>query len=459
MALSQHEDPDFSRGYRAWMLFLLAVVNALNLADRQGMGVTAPAIKAELHLSDTQLGIVQGLGFAILYTMLGLPLARLAERRSRAKIIAGSIAVFGLFVGLCSQARGFAQFLMLRVGVGVGDAGFTTPVASLTGDHYPADRRTAATTLVWLGGPIGALIGSAVGGQVAEAYGWRTWFIGLAIPSLLVALLAFVTLREPPRGRYDRGDMTAPVPSIGQAMRFLLAKRSMRHVIYGCAIASMGMNGLGQFLVRFMVAHYGIGLAEAGQTLGLLAVVAMASGLAIGGFGVTALYHRDRRWAVWAPAIGLVLAAPLFVAAAFQPTLLRALPLLGLAHVCLFIYYTPTLALAQNMVGSNMRASASFAIAFVLGMIGIGIGPTLIGIMSDIFAHVAFAGGSFAAMCPGGAAPAGAPATLGAACADASQAGITWAVAAMSVGFVWAALHYLLAARDLRRDLDTHYQG
>jgi hypothetical protein len=111
------------------------------------------------------------------------------------------------------------------------------------------------------------------------------------------------------------------------------------------------------------------------------------------------------------------------------------------------------------MVGSNMRASAAFAIAFVLGMIGIGLGPTLIGIMSDIFAHVAFGGGSFAAMCPGGAAPAGASAALGTACADASQTGITWAVAAMSVGFIWAALHYLLAARDLRRDLDTHYQG
>ena len=447
-----------SRGYRAWMVFVLAVINALNLADRQGMASTAPALKADLHLTDTQLGMIQGFGFAILYTLLGLPMARLAERHSRAKIIAGSLAVFALFVGVCAQARSFGTLLLARVGVGVGDAGFGPPVQSLVGDHFPAERRTAAVTCIWLGAPVGALIGAGLGATVAQNYGWRTWFVALAIPSFLFAIVGFLTLREPPRGRFDRPGTASDVPSAWATFRFLFAKRSMRHVVIGCGLAAMGMNGLGQFLVRFMVAGYGVPLGVAGRTLGLLAVFGMASGIALGGFGVTALARRDRRWTVWTPAIGLFLAAPLFIFGAFQPTLTRALPLLAAAHICLFVYYTPTLALAQNMVGSTMRASSAFVISFVLGLVGIGLGPTVIGILSDLYANSAF-GSGFAAACPGGAAPAGAPATLAGACREASRNGIVRAIATMALVFILAGIEYLRAARDLRHDLDTHYQG
>jgi hypothetical protein len=220
----------------------------------------------------------------------------------------------------------------------------------------------------------------------------------------------------------------------------------------------MGMNGLGQFLVRFMDAGYGIGISEAGRTLGTLAVLAMGSGIALGGFGVSWASKFDRRWAVWGPALGLVLSAPLFALAAFQPSLMRALPLLAAAHVAMFVYWTPTLALAQNMVGATMRASASFVVAFVIGMIGTGFGPTIVGILSDVFAHNAF-DGDFANACPGGIAPAGALPIIAAQCAEASRAGIVSAIATMSIVFAWAAFHYALAARTLRQDLDTHFAG
>ncbi len=242
-----------------------------------------------------------------------------------------------------------------------------------------------------------------------------------------------------------------------ETLRFMLAKRSMLHVLIGCALAAMGMNGLGQFLVRFMVAGYGIGIAEAGRTLGTLAVLAMGSGIALGGFGVSWASKYDRRWAVWGPALGLIISAPLFAVSAFQPSLLRALPLLAAAHIAMFVYWSPTLALAQNMVGSNMRASASFVVAFVLGMVGIGFGPTIVGILSDIYANHAFVG-SFATACPGGTAPANALPALAAQCAEASRAGIVYSIATMSLAFAWAAFHYLLAARTLRQDLDTHFE-
>src|SRR5471030_548147 len=196
------EEP-FSRGYRAWLLAILMLVNLLNLADRQGLAAVAPAIKLDLKLTDTELGLILGLGFAIFYTLLGLPIARLAEHCGRARIIAISSAVFGAFLLLCARSRGFTQMLLARVGVGAGDAGFGPPVASLLGDHYPERRRAAAMTIVWLGAPLGALSGSALGGWIAQNADWRLWFVGLSVPSLLVALLAFFTLREPRRGLHD----------------------------------------------------------------------------------------------------------------------------------------------------------------------------------------------------------------------------------------------------------------
>ena len=456
------EAPTFSRGYRAWMLFLLMAVNCLNLADRQGLAATAPAIKADFHLSDTQLGLIQGLGFAIFYSLLGLPIARLSETRSRTRIVAVSTLIFAAMVALCGTARNFVQFLGCRVGVAIGDAGFGPPVASLTGDHYPLRRRASAMTVIWLGAPIGALLGSAGGGTIAQAYGWRTWFFLLSLPGIVVAIATFVTLRDPPRGMSDPAGShvagAAPPPMM-EVLRFVFAKRSMRHVMIGAALAAMAMNGVGQFLARFLVAQYHVGFGEAGRDVGLVAVAAMASGLAIGGFGMDWAAKFDRRWYVWGPAIGLAATTPLFVFAVDRPTLAGAVPLLLAGHMTLFVYYTPTLALAQNMVGASMRASSAFVIALVLGLVGIGLGPTLIGVLSDVFANAAYPGGHFGAACPGGVAAPGSAAAAVDACALASAAGIRHSIAAVSLLFVWAGLHFLLAGRHIRDDLDRQYEA
>jgi predicted MFS family arabinose efflux permease len=447
-----------SRGYRAWLLIVLMLVNMLNLADRQGLAAIAPALKLDLKLTDTELGLIQGLGFAIFYTLLGLPLARLAERHSRARIIAASVAVFSAFLLLCSQARSFGQILLFRIGVGAGDAGFGPPVASLIGDHYPARQRASAMTVIWLGAPIGAMAGAMLGGWVAQHADWRWWFIGLSIPSLLIAAVAFFTLREPRRGQFDEIAQAGPPPSMWEALKFLLRKRSMVHVLIGAGLAATGMNGIGQFWGRYFVSVFEMSMAEAGQLLGIISVVAMASGLALGGFGVERLAKRGRRWFVWGPAIALVLTTPLFLLGITRPTVSTAMGLLLAGHIALFVYYTPTLALAQNMVGASMRASSAFVLSLVLGLVGIGLGPTLVGILSDILAHHAFAAGDFNALCPGGAALAGSSAALAKACSAASAAGITQAIGAASLLFAWGGVHYALASRHLERDLDDHYQ-
>jgi predicted MFS family arabinose efflux permease len=449
--------PVFSQGYRAWLLFMLLLTNAFNLADRQQIAAVAQAIKLDLRLTDSEIGMILGLGFAIFYTLLGLPLARMAEHMNRAKIISVSLALFGAMSALCSTAQGFWRLLLFRVGVGIGDAGFGPPVASLLADHYPEERRASVNSIIWLGAPIGVVFGSFMGGWIAEHVNWRASFIAIGVPAFLVAILAFVTLREPPRGMSDRRPMgSGPPPSIWDVFAFLLAKPSMRHILIGCGLAATAMNAVGQFLGQFLVRGFHIGLAEAGGLLGTLAGAAMASGLLIGGFGVDWAGKFDKRWYVWGPALGLVIAAPLFVLGFAQPTLKSAIAVLMAGHVVLFIYYTPTLAMAQNMVGANMRASSAFAVAVVLGLVGIGLGPTLVGFLSDGFARHAFPLGNFAEFCGKGASAYGP--IFSDECGRASAAGLRQALTVVSLLFGWAAVHYALAARSLKRDLETHYE-
>jgi MFS family permease len=441
------------------------LLNALNVADRQGLAAVAPALKSNLQLSDTDMGLIQGLAFAIFHTLLGLPIARLAERRSRSKIIAASIAIFACFSALTSQIRTFTWLLMCRIGISIGDAGLGPPVSSLIGDHYPADRRASAMTVVWLGAPVGALLGAAIGGWTAQHSDWRRWFIGLAIPAALAALLSWLTVREPQRGSFDavvgnaRGSEPTAIPSIGATMRFLFSKPAMRHVLLGAAFAAIALNGVGQFWPRYLIAVFHIGPAQAGRLLGLLAVASMASGLALGGFGVGWAARRDRRWYVWGPAIALLISMPLYEIGFSQPTLMRTMLMALPAQIALFVFFTPTLTIAQNMVDATMRASSAFAAAIVISLIGTGLGPILVGAMSDLVARNSFALGRFHESCPGGAALPGADMVMQHACATASSHGISVAMASIAALLLLGSLHFFVAGRTIRADFDTHYRA
>jgi len=453
------ETPKFSRAYRAWLLTMLVLISALNLADRQGLAASAQALKLDLKFTDSQLGLIQGLGFAIFYTLMGLPLARLAEHRSRTRIIAVCVGLFGVMGTLCSTAHSFGRLLLFRVGVGIGDGGFGPPVASLVGDHYPMGRRASAMAIIWLGAPLGVVVGSVMGGYLAEHYGWRTTFTVIGSAGIAVSLLVLLTLREPARGAFDpAGAARGPPPSALIALKFLLAKPAMRQTLIAAALAGTAMNGIGQFLNPFLARNFHLGPAEVGRLMGLIAGVSMASGLLIGGFGVDWAGRFDRRWCVWGPALGLLLAAPLFLLGFTRETLAASVALLVFGHVSMFVYYSPTLALAQNMVGANMRASSAFVVSgLVLGLVGIGLGPTIVGFLSDHLATHAFA--AYIGSCPGGRAAAGSPSELVDACRDAGATGIRQALMIMAALCVWSALHYVLAARTLRQDLDTHYTG
>jgi MFS family permease len=458
---------ELTSGYRAWALFILMLLNALNVADRQGLAAVAPALKSDLRLTDTEMGLIQGLAFAIFHSLLGLPLARLAEHRSRTRIVAASMAMFACFSALAAQVRGFTALLVCRVGVSIGDAGLGPPVSSLLGDHYPANRRASATTIIWLGAPVGALLGSAIGGWTAQHSNWRNWFIGLAVPAALVALMAWLTLVEPRRGSYDAlpsnagasGPDATAIPTFATAMRFLLSKPAMRHVLLGASFAAIALNGLGQFWPRYLIAVFHIGTAAAGRFLGLFAVVSMASGLALGGFGVGWAAKRDRRWYAWGPAIALAISMPLYEMGFLQPTLPRTLSLLVPAQIALFVFFTPTLTIAQNMVGATMRASSAFTATIVISLVGTGLGPILVGAISDLVARHTFTLGQFRSACPGGAALPAANSLIQHACTEASSRGISTAMASITALLLLGSLHFLIAARTIRADLDMQYRA
>jgi predicted MFS family arabinose efflux permease len=445
----------FSTPYRAWLLFVLFLTTALNLADRQGFAAVLPAIRADLHLTDTDLGLLQGLGFAIVYTLMGLPLARLAEHGRRTYILSAATALFGAAVALSSACRGFWQFLLCRVGVGIGDAGFAPTVASLVGDHFPATRRASAMTLVWYGGPFGAFLGAALGGWIAHRGHWQSWFVVLGVLGIVVAVLALLTLREPRRGMSDAlAAELEPPPPILATFRFLIGKRSMCHVLAGAALASMTMNGLGQFWGRFFVAVHHTDLAETGRVIGTMGAVAMVAGLSLGGFGADLAGRHDRRWYVWGPGIALLLSTPLLLLGVTRGTMAGSIPILIVGLTLLFAHFTPTLAIAQNMVAANMRASSAFAVAAVISIVGAGIGPTLTGFVSDALAQHAFAIGDYKALCVGAVAGEAQSTALREACATASAGGIRGAIIVMSVFCGLGGLHYLRAARTFRRDIE-----
>jgi predicted MFS family arabinose efflux permease len=439
---------------------VLLLTNVLNFGDRQGIAVLAQAIKQDLKLADWQMGLVQGLAFAIFYSLLALPLSRLAERRSRTRLIAAALGVFGVMVTLCSRAHSFAELLLCRIGVGIGDAGLPPPATSLVSDHYGTSRRASALSIVWLGAPLGVVLGANLAGLLAQSAGWRGTFVALGAPALVVAALALFTLREPPRGMSDPPGMARQAPPpMDTVLRFLLGKQSVRHMLIGAALAAIPMNGIGQFLGQFFIRSHHLSLIEVGRVLALIGGVSMASGLALGGFGMDWASRFDKRWYTWGPAAGLALATPAFFLG-FEPLpLAAAIAVLMFGHVVLFLYWTPTIATAQNMVAANMRASAYFLVSLVLSLVGIGVGPTLTGVLSDLYASGAFTSGDYMHVCPGGKAVPGAAAQLVAACAQSSATGLRRALMTLSLMFVWAGVHYFLAARTVTGDLASHFDA
>ncbi|CAN7748764.1 MFS transporter [Cupriavidus necator] len=442
--------------YRYWFLFLLILIYASSFVDRIFISVVAQKIKAEMNLSDVQLGVLGGLAFSILYATLGIPMARLAERCNRVALIAISIAMWSAMTALCGTAGHFWHLLLYRLGVGIGEAGSTPTAHSLITDQFPPERRATALSLYALGPPIGVIAGAIGGGWLAQTIGWREAFYIVGLPGLALGALAWLTLKEPRRGASDPDPGEAQqVPPLRDVLSLLLRSPAFVQMLLGTVISAFAQYAINLFLPVYLARTFGMDMMQAGLAFGLVVGIGGIVGNAVGGFAADAAARHDRRWYAWIPACGTLLGFPLAAATFLQQDWHVAVPLLLLCTLLLNVWNGPTFAVVHALVSARMRATATAIVFLAMNLIGQGFGPPAIGLLSDMFASHLFAAGDFQTIChaaQGGAH--GVPVWQGpaaAACAQASAQGLRYAMLAMSVIFAWSGLHYFLASRHLAR--------
>ena len=466
-------------GYRRLVLTLLVIAYTLNFVDRTIIASIGQAIKADLKITDTQLGLLGGLYFALLYTLLGIPLARLAERASRVNIIAGAILLWSAFTALCGTAGNYATLAAYRFGVGVGEAGLSPPAHSLLSDHYPPDRRASALSIYSLGVPIGSLVGAVVGTWLAQHYSWRVAFMAVGLPGVLVALAIRLLVKEPARGGSEPGGAAtavAPPPAsfahelreTAAVARLLLGQWPVLNVVLGVTLVSFAGYGGGQFIIPYFIRAFGLSVSQAGAIVGLVGAGSQMIGVVLGGPLADRLARGgSARWYGLVPALGALLAYPFLVGVLTATTWRAAAVWLAFPGMFAYAYMGPTYGVVQNAVPPARRATATAVLFLVLNLVALGGGPPITGWLIDHLAAFHFAtpgspgfgagvtglwsadAGAFGVACPGGSAPAGAAGPRDVACKAAvllaTRQGelIAYGVA------LWGALHYFVASLGL----------
>ena len=375
------------------MVALLTTGFGLNLLDRQIINILAEPIKRDLHLHDWQLGALSGLSFALLYSVAALPIARFADRSNRVAVIGAAIIAWSVFTAACGMAANFVQLLLLRVGVGIGEAGGAPPSQSLIADSYPPERRAGALAIFALGSPIGASAGLIGGGMLAGIVGWR-WTLAIAgAPGLVIGALVLLTLRDPRHGADARA-----VPSLRTVLAMLLSRRAFLLMALGSALLSFvnygAMAFAGSFYLRNHLAELTvIGVAIGQKPLGViglgLGVIGMVGGMLgaiAGGRLGDRLGTRDVRALALIPAVGSVLCAASYVVMFTLPSAAASLLVFAVASFFSNLWYGPGTLGMQRLAGAHAKATALAVALFVNSAIGLSLGPLLIGLASDALA-------------------------------------------------------------------------
>jgi predicted MFS family arabinose efflux permease len=368
---------------RFTVLALLFVVYAFNFIDRQIIGILAAPIKAELALSDTQLGLLGGFAFALFYTGLGVPIAWLADRTSRTWIMTIALTVWSGFTALCGMATTFTQLFLARVGVGVGEAGGVAPAYSLIADYFPPKERARALAAYSFGIPVGSAAGIAIGGALATLVDWRVAFIAVGIAGVLIAPIFRAFVREPARGQFDAAPVSAERPSIWTTARTIAAKPSFWLLSFGAASSSIMGYGIFFWMPSFLMRSYGFTLPEASGFYAALLLTGGVAGVWIGGMLADWLGQGRRSAYALIPAIAFVLALPCYTLGILSPSPTMAFALF-LAPTALGLFWLgPILTAVQHLAAASMRSTVSALFLFINNLIGIGLGTLLIGLLSD----------------------------------------------------------------------------
>lgn len=373
--------------YRYGVVAFLAVVYTFNFMDRQIMSILQEPIRIEMGLSDTQLGMLTGLTFALFYTTCGLPVAWLSDRYRRVSIMAAACGIWSLFTVVCGMANNFTQLALSRVMVGAGEAGGSPPSYSLISDYFPPEERGTGLAIYSLGVPLGSALGVAIGGWIAAHYGWRTAFIAVGLPGIVLAGLMLLIIREPKRGGLDPMPAGAAVHVAPQGIKAGLATFFGNRTMVLTALSSGLSAFVGYAMLSwnppFLERVKGMSLSEVAAYYSVVLGVTGFIGTFAAGWLVDRLGRRDRRWYAWVPAIAFTLTLPALAGMIWAPTWQVALAFLAVPALLNNMYLAPALTVVQNAAPPSQRSLAGATLLFILNLIGLGGGPLYIGYISD----------------------------------------------------------------------------
>jgi predicted MFS family arabinose efflux permease len=415
-----------SGGYRWVVLLLLTLAYVVSMIDRQLPFILAQPIKAELHLSDTEIGLLGGILFAGFYAICGLPLARLADLYSRKFILAGAIAFWSLLTGFGGLAINFIQLAISRIGGAVGEAGCTPAAHSLIADYFPLSKRATAIAVYSIGGPIGTMLGLILGGWINDVYNWRVALLVVGLPGILLAAAIMLFLREPARGSTDEkpaSPLRKDRPGLMQTFRLLWSRKCFRHMATGVGLYAFGASAKVAFAPAFLMRSHGLSAGEAGAALGLVVGISGIAGTLAGGILADILGKADKRWYLWLPGIALFLAAPSLAISFLAPGTAMSLGFLVPSYGLGILFIAPTFAIAQALVDPRARAMASAVLMASMFIIGNSFGPTIVGAVSDYLMP-----------------------TMG-------RDSLRWALSLTALTNLWGVYHYFRAAHFVRADL------
>jgi len=371
------------------VLLVLTLFLFVNYVDRYALSILLEPIKRDLGLSDTQIGLLTGAAFALLYSTLALPVARLAEHRNRMHVLLGAVLIWSVGTALCGVAGSFFGFFMARMLVGTGESGAIPPAHAIVGDAFTIERRGTALAILSFGGALGTALAPLIAGQLEQRFGWRDTFLVLGLLGLPVGLLLLALVKDPRRGLSEGLANTANPPPM-----IIVVRRLLRRPAFALLIPAMVALGLAEYslflwLPSYLVRMFGHSPAQVGTALSLYQGVPLLVGTLLGGLLSDRLVSRDRRWLAWLPSIACAMvagsAACVFLAHDYQLALL----LLILPSTACGLYLAPAYASIQALAGARSRATASAMLTFAVNLLGLGLGPLLVGGTSDLL-HARF---------------------------------------------------------------------
>ena len=412
--------------YRNYVLWILWLAGVLSFLDRQVFSVLLESIKADMRLTDTELGLIGGFAISVFYATFGLILGNMSDRFNRRNMLAACVTVWSVMTAVCGLATSFVTLFLARVGVGVGEAGGTPASASILADYFPPHRRSTAFAILGMSIPSGVLIGFLGGGWVNEFFGWRAAFAAVGLPGVIVAGIIYFTLREPPRGYSENRKDFQSGPKFIETLKYYLSIKTYRHLTMAIALFSLGALGSGVWAPAFFQRVHGLSSGEAGTWLGLIYGLGGMAGALFGGTVADYLVKKtgNVKWYFRMPAICLLGILPLAVFVYLSASPYPAFFVLILFVVLQHMPLGPANAMMQSLAGLRMRATIAAIMGFLTSALPSGLGPLIVGMASDHFTPIY------------------------------GNETLRYAIlGTVVVAYGWSAIHYYLASQTLAKDL------